>query len=120
MRRCRSVRNPILVLHGTEELSASGVDEVSLSVYAAAGPPKHLVVIEGANHFGYTDELCVADDPGTISPGDQRRIAIAYITAFLRHYASGVTGLSAYLTGQRAIEELERFRVTVDAEPAGS
>jgi dienelactone hydrolase len=107
---------PLLVLHGTEENSGFGVDDTPLSVYGAAGPPKHLVTIGGANHFGYTDALCVADDAGTLAAADQQRIARAYLTAFFRRYLQGAVTLGRYLSPGRLVEELEAFEIGVDTE----
>jgi predicted dienelactone hydrolase len=52
------------------------------AIYDAAPPPKHFVSITGANHFGFTEELCFeSDGTATISRDDQQRIALAYLTA---------------------------------------
>ena len=50
----------VLVIHGTNEHPAQ-VGDYPIGDYSAAQPPKHLVVLTGANHFGYTDEICVAE-----------------------------------------------------------
>lgn len=108
---------PILILHGTQELSAFGVNGDPLSYYAAAGPKKHLVTIGGANHFGYTDAVCIqADNHATISQVDQQRIAKAFLTAFFRRYLGGATEVDAYLAGLRPVEGLEALNITVEAQ----
>jgi hypothetical protein len=111
---------PVLVVHGTKEPPGGGgpgVGNGPLNVYAAAGPNKYLVTIGGANHFGYTDELClVADGEATISQADQQKIARAYVTAFFRRYLQGALEVDDYLVGVKPVEELEGFDVTVEAQ----
>jgi hypothetical protein len=86
-------------------------------VYAAAGPKKHKVTIGGANHFGFSDALCILADPAaTINQADQQKIAKAYLTAFFRRYIQGALEVEDYLTGARQVEELEGFAVTVEAQ----
>ncbi|KAJ9635063.1 hypothetical protein H2199_008549 [Coniosporium tulheliwenetii] len=109
---------PVLIIHGTEDTGTIGVDGQPLSIYAAAGATKHLITITGANHFGYTDALCVAaplDGTATINQADQQRIAKAYLTAFFRRYLTNAHEVSDYLSGVRQVEELEGFEITVDA-----
>jgi dienelactone hydrolase len=109
---------PVLIIHGTRDsLTGYGVGDQPLALFAAAGPKKHLVTIEGANHFGYTDELYFADDTATISRADQQRIAKAFLTAFFRRYLMGITGVNdEYLNGSRIVETLEAFSITVEAQ----
>lgn len=52
---------PILVIHGTHEHHCQ-VGRFPKDVYCGATPPKHLIVITGANHFGYTDDICMEPD----------------------------------------------------------
>lgn len=49
---------PIIVIHGTREHQCQ-VGEFPEDLYCSAKNPKHLVVINGANHFGYTDNICL-------------------------------------------------------------
>jgi hypothetical protein len=49
---------PVLVIHGTNE-HACQVGTEPLGVYCLADAPKYLVVMTGANHFGYTDGICL-------------------------------------------------------------
>jgi pimeloyl-ACP methyl ester carboxylesterase len=108
---------PVILLHGTRDLSGLGDSGHSLNVYAAAAATKHLVDIEGANHFGFTDSLCVqVDATATMAQADQQRIAMAYLTAFLRRYGTNAPNLDDYLSGQRPIEELETFVIAVNSQ----
>jgi hypothetical protein len=108
---------PVMVLRGTNDTGPFGDGGESDDVYAAAGPPKHMITIDGANHFGFSDALCILADPAaTISQADQQRIAKAYLTAFLRRYVQGVLAVQDYLTGVRQVEELEGFVITVDSQ----
>ncbi len=49
---------PLLAIHGTRE-SRRQVATGPLRIYCHAKAPKHLIVVEGANHFGYTDGICL-------------------------------------------------------------
>ncbi len=109
---------PVLLLHGTEDTGMCGVDGLPLSIYAAASTTKHLVTIGGANHFGYTDALCIdppCDGAATISRTDQQKIAKAYLTALFRRHLNGITEMDDYLSGVRPVEELETLTITVDS-----
>jgi hypothetical protein len=108
---------PVMVLRGTNDTGPFGDGGESDDVYAAAGPSKHMITIDGANHFGFADSLCIVADPAAaISQADQQRIAKAYLTAFFRRYVQGVLAVEDYLAGVRQIEELEAFAITVDAQ----
>jgi hypothetical protein len=87
------------------------------NLYAQADPPKHHVHIVGANHFGFTDDLCFGSDgEATISRDDQQRIAAAYLTAFLQQYVGGDASYARMLDGSLPIESLEPFDIEVEAE----
>lgn len=108
---------PILVVHGTQDTGSFGDGGQSVNVYAAAGPAKHIVTIDGANHFGFTDGLCILKDPpATIGQADQQKIAKAYLTAFFRRYVQDAVEVEDYLTGARPVEELDAFTVTVQSQ----
>lgn len=107
---------PVLVFHGTADTSDFGNGDRAFEVFDAAGPPKHLVIIGGANHFGYTDGIESGAEPADISRDDQQRIAKAFLTAFFRRYLRGVSAAADYLSGEQAIEGLEAFDITVEAE----
>lgn len=108
---------PVLVLHGTKDTAEVGAGTLPLSLYAAAGPKKHLLTIGGANHFGYTDDICIVFDPtATISQPTQKKIARAYVTAFFRRYLQGATEEDPYLVGVKIVEELEGLALSVQAQ----
>ena len=84
----------VLVIHGTNE-HPDQVNGFPLTGYVVANPPKHLVVVTGANHFGYTDEICLADEDNSSQVGGvtdqeaharQQLAARNYILAFFSHY----------------------------------
>ncbi len=52
---------PVLIIHGTREHPCQ-VGLAPLLIYCESAKPKHLVVVEGANHFGYTDDICLDPD----------------------------------------------------------
>ena len=109
---------PVLILHGTQDTSTFGAQNAPLDIFAAASATKHLVKIDGANHFGYTDGICIpGDGPATITQRNQQRIAIAYLTAFYRRYLGSVTAADDYLTGVKKVQGLEAFDITVTAVP---
>ncbi len=102
---------PLMVFEGGEDVGPYGR---SGDFYGAAAPPKVLVSIPGANHFGYYDDVCVlSDNTATISQADQQRIAEAYLVAFFRRRLQGAVEEEDYLDGVRPIEELEGFGITV-------
>jgi uncharacterized delta-60 repeat protein len=106
---------PFLVIVGSRDSGSSGGN--AQEVYEAGVPPKHFVLIDGANHFGFTDDLCFQNDSvAAISRNDQQRIAYAYLTAFLQRYVRGEMSNASYLDGTREIEQLEAFGIDVDAE----
>lgn len=50
--------DPVLVIHGTNEHPCQvGTDP--FRIYCMANSSKHLIGITGANHFGYTDGICL-------------------------------------------------------------
>ncbi len=105
---------PLLVEHGSEEGTAEGGN--SRELYDAAHAPKHYALVHGANHFGYTDELCIVEaPPATIARSDQQRIAYAYLVAFLQRYVRGETFYTPILNGLQKIEGLEAFDITVES-----
>ena len=105
-------RNTV-VFKGTLDTKQNATPEHS---YAAAGPPKTLVTIPGANHFGYTD-LCppdnhafdvgLYDNNGTIPRDAQQLAGAAYLAALVRYYALGDGTARDYLSGERKIDELD-------------
>lgn len=102
-----------LVLKGTFD-TRQGADPDQN--YAAAGLPKTRVTIPGANHFGYTD-LCppnnhaadvgISDENGAIPRDAQQLAGAAYLAALVRYYAQGDQTARPYLSGEKAVEELE-------------
>ncbi len=112
--------NPALIVYGTEDVSSEyGADGAPPMYFSAAGPPKYMVTISGANHFGFTDSLCLSppgDGAATISQSDQQRIATAYVTALFARYFNGLMSMDAYLDGERPVEELESFGISIQAQ----
>lgn len=99
---------PILVLKGTNDYSQGANPD---QVFQAAGAPKALVTVPGANHYGYTEicsadnTACAADDPpGTIPRVGQQLTGAAYLAALMRRFALNDTTVQPYLNGQRAME----------------
>jgi hypothetical protein len=93
-----------LVIHGTNEYRCQ-VGNAPLTLYCGANRPKHLVVVEGANHFGYTDGICIGEDhasevggvAGTEARARQQRAAGNYLKAFYAYYMQGKSDALAYL-----------------------
>jgi hypothetical protein len=77
--------------------------------FTAGGIPKTLVMIPGANHFGYTD-ICppdntcgragIRDPDGAIPRADQQRVGAEYLAALARFYALGERGAASSLNLQ--------------------
>jgi hypothetical protein len=112
----------LLVLGGSEDKNQFADPQGG---YAAGGTPKTLVMITGANHFGYTDDLCTPsnvcdppfDDPnGTITREAQQQIGAAYLAALVRYYALNDGRMRSYLHGDQLVEGLEAFGVQVQSE----
>lgn len=104
---------PMLVIHGTKERLGE-VQFQPLEIYCQAegteAAPKHLIVLKGANHFGYTDGICLdpvtgnRDYPsevgGVTGLGAHKRQQLAagsYLQAFFSHYLSGKANALNYL-----------------------
>jgi len=104
------VKAPVLVIYGTNDTQQ--VMDDPLKLYGSANAPKHLVVITGANHYGYTDRICLApsnesDDEsevgGAAGPEAQRRQQRAagdYLEAFFSLYLRGDAAKRGYLQGR--------------------
>lgn len=105
----RATPVPTLVIHGTNE-SPKQVGDGPLQAYAGATPPKYLVVIAGANHFGYTDSICIAppnDNASTVGGATgpeaqrrQQRAAGDYLEAFFSVYLRGEMAKLGYFMQQ--------------------
>jgi hypothetical protein len=99
---------PALVIHGTPDTGQVG--DGPLKTYEGATGPKHLVVVIGANHYGYTDALCVMPpDDGICQVGGvtgqaarrrQQRTGGDYVEAFFSYYLRGDTTKRDYLLQQ--------------------
>ncbi len=102
-----------LVLKGTLD-TMQGADPNQN--YTAAGLPKTLVTIPGANHFGYTD-LCppnnhafdvgINDENGAIPRDAQQLAGAAYLAALVCYHAHGDQTARPYLSGEKPVEELD-------------
>jgi hypothetical protein len=105
----RGMNAPVLVIHGTNE-SDQQVGNGPLTIYEMANSPKSLVVVAGANHYGYTDGICIAppyDNPsqvgGVTGPEAHRRQQQAagdYLEAFFSAYLLGDASKLDYLRQQ--------------------
>ena len=102
---------PMLVIHGTNEHGLQ-VGSQPLDLYSEASSPKHLVPVVGANHFGYTDSICLYPDDGRENrsrvgnvwgqdaQSRQQRTASNYLHAFFSYYLQYRSGMIDYLTQQ--------------------
>jgi len=112
--------NPAMLLYGDQDANgAFGADGAPPLYYSSAGAPKYMVTIGGANHFGFTDSLCLAfpgDGVVTIAQADQQKIATAFLTALFERYLEGWTAMDAYFDNQRPVEGLEEFVLTVQSQ----
>jgi hypothetical protein len=110
-----------LAIHGTKDPPCQ-VGNSPVEVYREANAAKYLVVVSGANHFGYTDGICLEpaeelcpsaqEDAGWDSSSEvggaegqeaharQQRTARNYVHAFFSHYLElpGKAGAIDYLT----------------------
>lgn len=64
----------------------------------------------------YYQDVSILGHAATIRQADQQRIAKAYLTAFFLRYLKGAVGLDEYLEGIRPVEQLEDFKIKIDAE----
>jgi hypothetical protein len=108
----------LLVLGGTLDIDQ---DAEPGTAYSVGGTPKTLVMIPGANHFGYTDicpsdnscdSIGLLDENGTISRSAQQQTAAAYLAALVRYYAHGDATFRPYLSGEQMVEGLDTLGVT--------
>jgi hypothetical protein len=88
---------PLLVVHGENEHPRQ-VSDHPVERYGQSTAPKHLAVIAGANHFGYTDGICLdpstnRDNASTVggatgaeAQARQQRAAGEYLLRFFAHY----------------------------------
>jgi hypothetical protein len=111
----------VLVLGGSRDTFQ---DAEALSAYQASGAPKTLVMIPGANHFGYTD-ICPPDNTcgilgvdrnGAISRADQQRVGAEYLAALVRFYALGERGAASFLNGSVIADDLKSLNLEVQAQ----
>jgi hypothetical protein len=107
---------PLLIIEGTAE-GPAGTGTADL-LYLNAHPPKHFAIVDGADHFGFTDAMCVADGGpvATITRADQQRSAFGYLTAFLQLYVRGEMLNRVYLSGTLSIAGLDALLISMDAE----
>jgi hypothetical protein len=107
---------PLVIVEGTAE-GPAGTGTANL-LYLNARPPKHFVIVQGADHFGFTDAMCIVDGGpiATISRADQQLSAFGYLTAFLQQYVRDEMVNRAYLSGTLAIPGLDALSISVDAD----
>ena len=120
--------NNLMVIGGTLDTDQGAIPQ---GAFAGGATPKTLVVIPGANHFGYTDlvspdnmAVCTCngalidllDENGTISRDVQQQTAAAFLAAMVRYYALGEGPMRGYLSGQRQVEGLS---VSVNLQAQG-
>jgi len=90
--------SPALVIYGTNDTQQ--VHDDPLKIYGMASPPKYLVIVTGANHYGYTDGICCAEGDGYSQVGGpnvipqeahrrQQQAAGDYLEAFFSVYLLG-------------------------------
>ena len=111
-----------MAIHGTKDPPCQ-VGNSPVEVYREANPAKHLVVVAGANHFGYTDDICLEPaeelcpdhprDPGWDSSSEvggvegqeaharQQLAAGNYLQAFFSKYLQGHDDALDYIAGER-------------------
>jgi hypothetical protein len=87
----------VMILHGTLEPQIQ-VGDLPVELYGVVNGPKHLVVVTGANHFGYIEGLCIDPESMWENAGEvgglageasdvlQQRTARAYLRSFVGHY----------------------------------
>jgi hypothetical protein len=111
-----------LTIYGTKDPPCQ-VGNSPVEVYREANRAKHLVVVAGANHFGYTDGICLKPaeelcpdlpwDPGWDSSSEvggaegqeaharQQLAAANYLQAFFSKYLQGNDDALDYLAGEQ-------------------
>ncbi len=113
---------PVLILRGGADTGAAGAGAGPAALFELAPPPKTLVTIPGANHFGYTTSIALAapldGEPG-IGRRDQQRIARAYLTALFERHARGREEADAWLSGELPIPQLESTSGAASPEALG-
>jgi hypothetical protein len=112
----------LLVVGGTLDTDEGANPQIA---FVAGGTPKTLVMIPGANHFGYTD-ICPPDNScgtiglfdqnGAILRADQQRVGAEYLAALVRYFALGDGRALPYLNGTRIVEGLESLNLQVQAQ----
>ncbi|AUX20111.1 hypothetical protein SOCEGT47_005740 [Sorangium cellulosum] len=110
---------PVLVVRGTADPIAAACPA---ALYERARAPKHLVTLPGANHFGYTTSLGLAeplDEEAEVPRREQQAMAMGYLAAFFDGYLRGARGSLEALSGEAALEGLEAREISVRAEVSG-
>jgi hypothetical protein len=111
----------LLVLGGGRDIDQGASPEFA---FTAGGIPKTLVMIPGANHFGYTD-ICPPDNScgrqlfdqnGAISRADQHQVGAEYLAVLVRFYALGETNLVSLLNGSAIPDDLRSLNLQVQAK----
>ena len=101
---------PAMIVYGTSDKPCDlDIQYQYHVVYNDVGSlNKHLVVISGANHFGYTDGICIddsnTDPPSTVGGATdreahtrQQQTARNYVDAFYALYLQDDSGAARYL-----------------------
>lgn len=107
---------PVLVVHGTADPIAAACP---MELYERARAPKHLVTLPGANHFGYTTSIGLAepfDKEAELPRREQQAMAMGYLAAFFNGYLRNARGSLDVLSGKATLEGLEARQIPVRAE----
>ena len=116
--------HPLLVIGGSLDIDQGARPDLA---YAKGGNPKTLVMIPGANHYGYTDicppdngcnNIGLFDENGTITRDAQQKAA-AYYLAALRHFVLGDPTTRPYLSGDQIVPGLENYVTGIQVQSSG-
>ena len=116
--------HPLLVIGGGLDIDQGARPDLA---YAKGGNPKTLVMIPGANHYGYTDicppngcnNIGLFDENGTITRDAQQKAAAYYLAAFVRHFVLGDPTTRPYLSGDQIVPGLENYVTGIQVQSSG-
>lgn len=100
-----NVEIPYLAIVGTDD--GDVFDLEGLRIYDRAKPPRHLIVVVGGIHNGFSSNWRERDEvlvPPPVSRAQHEIIAKGYINLFLQRYLNGLHGEVSYFTLDRRLD----------------
>jgi dienelactone hydrolase len=113
---------PTLVLIGGQDTGDFGADGAPPIYFQNAPIPKQCVLIPGANHFHYTDDIDVppsGDGAATISRPLQIAVAHIFLTVFFQTFLKNQRWQGNYLWNRLGVENIDNSLFTLSQSSPG-